>query len=134
MSAILFVVAVDPFLRALVHIIGPTNICRAYPDDIAIVLRRLWDHSPVVFELFSLLAVIANLKVKPVKCILIPLWSTSKFRLHDLLLKRAPGWGSFTISDFGKYLGFVLGPDRCRHSKSQAEDCRIPNIAHRRSP
>ena len=115
LSATLFVLALDPFLRAMASRIGPCNVCRAYADDIALVLYHIWPYFKIVNELFHEFCTMSNLKVKVAKCIILPLWSIRHARLRELLLERAPGWGAYVIADHGKYLGFMIGPGSKQH-------------------
>jgi hypothetical protein len=74
---LLFVIALDPFLRAMQATMGPRSLVRGYADDIALVLQQLWKEAPAVARLFSTLQAMAGLRLKPKKCVMIPLWSTT---------------------------------------------------------
>ena len=56
----------------------------------------------------------ANLKLKPAKCIIIPLACTLTDeivqQIQDWLTEHIPDWKHFKIRNAGKYLGFYIGP------------------------
>ena len=52
-STSLFVIATDPILRALCLRIPRSCVTRAYADDIALVLTRIWEQVPTVALFFK---------------------------------------------------------------------------------
>ena len=73
LSAILFVIILDPFLRQFDAALGfgKFGIIRACADDIAAVLYNM-QHLDKLANTFPLAEMCANLKLKPSKCKLIP--------------------------------------------------------------
>ena len=111
LSPLLFVIATEIFLRALEANTSSQSLVRAYADDIALVLQNIWRVVPAVAKLFVNLERIAGLRLKPNKCVLIPLWSCDLGKnFHILLKEELPVWRDFAISSKGKYLGVWLGP------------------------
>ena len=111
LSAVLFVIAVDPFLRLLVHRIGPHDLCRAYADDIAVVISNLWTSIVALFHAFREFQVASLLEVKAAKCVLVPLWRASLHAVARLLREILPPWANFQVSLAAKYLGVYIGFD-----------------------
>ena len=134
LSALFFVLCVDPFLAALCAQLEDGDLLDAYADDIAAVVQNLWHTGPKIALQFSEFACISNLKLTPAKCVLIPLWRCSSLRNVSMLLhKLIPVWFSFEVTLVGKYPGLWLGPgagdkswqspaakfeSRCRHIHS----------------
>jgi hypothetical protein len=111
LSPLLFVIATDPFLRALEAAIAPRSLVRGYADNIALVLQNVWKEAEGVSLLFNNLAKMSGLHLKPKKCVLIPLWPCMIGRAFSALLKeQVPTWADFQIDVKGKYLGVWLGP------------------------
>lgn len=111
LSPLLFVIALDPSLRALQATMGPRSLVRGYADDIALVLKQLWKEAPAVARLFSTLQAMAGLRLKSKKCVMIPLWSITGWgALKMLLREEIPSWGDFELDTKDKYLGVYLGP------------------------
>ena len=73
LSALLFVIAVDHFLRALHTRIGPGGLVRAYADDVAVVCCSIWTYGPGISLRYFSFAEVSNLKLKPKNVVLIPL-------------------------------------------------------------
>ena len=112
LSPLLFVIAIDPFLRALEKSISPRSLVRGYADDIALVLENLWKEAAATAHLFRTLESISGLGLKPKKCVLIPLWTSWRdgITFRTLLREEVPEWVNFVIDSKGKYLGLWLGP------------------------
>ena len=57
---------------------------------------------------------VANLSLKPPKCVLVPtsvqLTDVIAHEIREWLLINIPSWADFNIKSCGKYLGFWLGP------------------------
>ena len=115
LSGLIFVLIVDPLLRAIAETCDrpKLSMTRACADDIGTVLfncRVL----PLLHDLFYTIELCANLKLKPKKCNIIPLWGA--FTLHkatcirDFIARTVPHWHAFNILACAKYLGFWLGP------------------------
>ena len=98
LSALLFVIAVDPFLRALHTRIGPGGLVRAYADDVGIVCCSIWIYGPGISLLYFIFTEVSNLKLKPNTCALIPLWKFNPSATKWLLCECLPDWASFEIS------------------------------------
>ena len=73
LSALLFVAAVDPFLRAMRRAMDPTSIHRAFADDVGLVLTSLWREGPAIANAFTQFETVSALGLGHAKCILIPI-------------------------------------------------------------
>ena len=102
LSSSLFIIALDPFLRAMSSHLSGKSLVRAFADDIAIVLTHLFVEGPVVNWLFHKFTSISNLRSKAQKCIIIPLWSISLHRFAQLIQEKIPGWSQFEKALSGK--------------------------------
>ena len=109
-STSLFVIATDPIIRALCLRVPRPGLVRAYADDIAIVLTNLWKQAQPIASLFQDVAAVSCLKLKPKKCVLMPLWKFQPGTFRNLLMEHESRWGGFAISTSGKYLGYWIGP------------------------
>ena len=93
---------------------GTTRICA---DDVAAALAEL-SSLTIFYNTFSSARRLANLTVKPSKCVRIPCWSTCTPHViemvRDWLAKHIPDWVHFKIASRGKYLGFWLGTETAR--------------------
>jgi len=86
---------------------------RAFADDLATILSSL-DVIPKRQSAFRVFSKVSGLTVKPKKCFSIPLGEVFGPDLVDkvrsFLASSVPSWQHFSITDKGKYLGFVIGP------------------------
>ncbi|CAK0806770.1 unnamed protein product [Prorocentrum cordatum] len=98
----LIVIAIDAFLRAPVHDLGDRCLVRAFADDIAIILGRIWIDGPVAAFLFAEIARISNLKSKPRKCAIIPMWPIFWYALHGFSKQRFLSGGEFLCDASGR--------------------------------
>ena len=73
-----------------------------------------WHVLCIYHEIFELAADVANLKIKPAKCNLVPLSSSCSLHvvsvIREFLETHIPAWSSFRIVPHAEYLGFQLGP------------------------
>ncbi len=85
-------------------------LCRAYADDLAIVvpdgLRRL----PDLFCLMSEFALGSGLELNLHKTVIMPLQEESLEDLKSSVRELVPGWAAIPLRHAVKHLGFYLGP------------------------
>ena len=112
LSALLFCIALDPFIRALNSRLSITGgrVC-SYLDDIGFTIPFLLRDLSSILQLFGTLADIASLRLKNSKCIIIPLWAFNGNSLTALLREHCPSAKDFRVKTSGKYLGIFIGPD-----------------------
>ena len=110
LSALLFVIAIDAFLASLGSVILPDDLLTAFADDVAVVTENLWLVGPSVALRFHEFSRVSNLKLKPAKCVLIPLWLTDVRNIKTLLQENIPLWSEFLVAMKAKYLGVWIGP------------------------
>ena len=113
-SGSLVVIAINPFLNLIeTKLCAPREVCRAFADDLAAVLRSIEALKPIS-SLFKLLQAVSGMALKAKKCVIVPLGCSLSQELIDhireWLKKRIPSWSSFSIAEEAKYLGFNLGP------------------------
>ena len=130
LSPLLFVIAIDPFLRAMEKTISPRSLVCGYADDIALVLENPWKEVAAVADLFRILERTSGLTLKQMKCVMIPLWSAwQRGTLTKLVKEEVPSWANFVIDSKGKYLGVWLGLGAAKLSwekplKKYASQCK----------
>lgn len=121
LSGFVYSVVTSPFVSKLqtkldVRFIATTRVCA---DDIGAVMDDMASLK-VYKSTFDTMACCAGLKLKPPKCILVPLWRPFSVHvaslLRDVLSATIPEWGSFKIEATVKYLGLTLGPASDEHS------------------
>ena len=98
LSALLFCIALDPFVRALnsrLSIAGG-HVC-SYLDDIGFTIPFLLRDLSSVLLLFDTLASIASLCLKKSKCTIVPLWAFDAGSLAALLREHCPSANDFCI-------------------------------------
>ena len=76
----------------------------------AVVIKNMWANGAQLGDIFAMIAKISNLCLNPKKCILIPLWAYDLESLKHQIAKDLNWCEGFSIQDFGKYLGFLVGP------------------------
>ena len=112
LSGTLFVFCVNVVLKMLDVAVGPGGSLRAFADDIAIVVKHI-GHMKEVHAAFESFGRGTNLKLKPKKCVCVPLgapWSDAREEVvRRLLTESAPSWSAFLIKPRAKYLGFWVG-------------------------
>ena len=110
LSPLLFSIVTDVLLRR-VRRLSPRTLIRAYADDIALVLRSLLEarQLDVIFAEYSF---VSGLRLHPSKSVLVPLAIRESDEFRSAISAVAQAWGSFSISDSAKYLGYRLGPGR----------------------
>ena len=88
------------------------GIARQCADDVGAVLRGMV--TMVQFkEVFDLSEMMANLRLKPRKCIVVPLARYKLDLVHRIkswMNTHIPAWSAFKIMDRTKFLGFIMGP------------------------
>ena len=84
---------------------------RACADDIGICLTRL-KHLQGIYPIFKSAEELAGLKLKPPKCVIVPLCELSNRVKNDItkwLRRNIPEWANFSVEDTTKLLGFFIG-------------------------
>ena len=122
LSGSLFVMIVDPMLALLSSRIGPRDSIRAFADDLAAVIWKIWWTLPGLVHAFDLIAQISHLRLKIKKTVLVPLWKCEVKNLRVLIKELIPTWAEIGIGFKGKYLGFMLGPGAGNLSWEPAAD------------
>ena len=115
LSGLIFVLVIDPLLRAIQATIDKQKLgmTRACADDVGCALRSAASLCHL-HDLFKIIERVANLRLKPSKCNIVPLWR--RFSLHvttvlkDTLRAKVPLWQAFNIVPYARYQGFWLGP------------------------
>lgn len=86
---------------------------RACADDIGAALQKLSDLI-VLALVFSAAELLAGLRLKPPKCVLViisqPFVADLVCSIKKWLVGNIPSWSNFKIASDAKYLGFQLGP------------------------
>lgn len=114
MPGSVFLICTTPLLKMLTDILG-SDAMFAFADDIAICVHSL-HQLPAVYKTFCAFTAATSLRLKPAKCVLIPLkthgWTSAACTAAyaELLAKVVPAWRDFQIKGESKYLGFVIGP------------------------
>ena len=115
LSGMLFAFVIDPFLRCMKATIQDKGLAqiRACADDIGAAMQNI--HVLKLFEpIFQTAAEVANLWLKPKKCVVVPTSAVAdpilRSRVTAWLETHIPSWKAFNIAATGKYLGFYLGP------------------------
>lgn len=104
--------ALSRWLQGLLQVPVP-GMLRACADDLGLVLHHI-QQLHAVDKVFSLAGKVANLKLAPPKCKLIPLIRMLDPELKEFLAswlkENVPNFQDFSIVAQGLYLGFMLGP------------------------
>eukprot|EP00973_Karenia_brevis_P088739 12307321-Karenia_brevis.AAC.1 len=108
----------EPFCCMFTTALNSAGIIQLCADDIAIVFQS-WFDFPIVYNIFELADLIAGLKLKPRKCVLVPLAAPLSPHLievlRDFMRARVPKWAEFNIAASAEYLGIWLGPGAACH-------------------
>ena len=110
-SPLLFAACSDLFLRRLRRLF-PRSTCRAYADDLALVLPDARRHFGILQSCFTQFERISGLGLNIPKTVLIPLDPYEDAEVRAAVGAGAPGWGGLVIATAAKYLGFYVGPGR----------------------
>ena len=89
---------------------GILTLC--YADDTALVINDFWDSAPKLQQLFQEFADISGLHLNRQKCIILPLDEGCLDTIRDRLAATIPDWKDMQVQRHGKYLGFVVGPEK----------------------
>ena len=118
-SGTLFALAIDPCLRFLMSFIGPERgILNAYADDIAAVLRDLFDTIKIIDDTFTIIGQATALHLHPGKVQIIPLWKYDEVAIREQINIIAPRLAKAKIQKSGKLLGIFVGPGAAEHQWS----------------
>jgi endonuclease/exonuclease/phosphatase family metal-dependent hydrolase len=110
-SGTLFALAMDPCIRFLIARIGPKyGIVNAYADDIAAVIRNLFDTLKLINFCFEVIGRATALHLHPGKVVVIPLWKFDESVVRKRIKGLVPRLALAKIEDCGKLLGFYVGP------------------------
>jgi hypothetical protein len=121
-------VVVDMLLRKIMQTL-PNNVIRAFADDIALLSRNIVEESEVIKNIFMGFAEVSGLELNLGKTVVMPLWELKGEAAmnelgkavkandikEDFLVKigKVNGfWDNMQFGRTGKYLGFVMGPDK----------------------
>jgi hypothetical protein len=111
LSGLLFAICVDTLLRRISSDLGPLEKLGAFADDIGLVVLDFWKSSPTLQRVFDEFSQISGLHLNLNKTVMIPLWKIgSENNIRLLIQENCSPWKNITISDRGKYLGFIVGP------------------------
>jgi hypothetical protein len=110
-SGTLFALAMDPCIRYLIARIGPDlGLVNAYADDIAAVIRNLFDSLVLVNRCFEIIGQATALHLHPGKVVVVPLWKFDEAEVRQRIRALVPRLAAAKIQDCGKLLGFFIGP------------------------
>ncbi len=110
-SGPLFALVIDPCLRYLISHIGPKHgIVNAYADDIAAVLRYMFETIGLVDNIFKLIGKATSLHLHPGKVQIIPFWKYEAESIRRQIRILAPRLAEAKIQGCGKVLGIFVGP------------------------
>jgi hypothetical protein len=110
-SGTLFALVIDPCLRYLISKVGPERgIVNAYADDIAAVLRDMFETIGLIDLIFKLIGRATSLHLHPGKVQIIPLWKYDAEDIRGQIRLLAPRLAEAKIQDCGKLLGIFVGP------------------------
>jgi exonuclease III len=110
-SGTLFALAMDPCIRYLISRIGPDlGLVNAYADDIAAVIRNLYDSLKLVNRCFEIIGQATALHLHPGKVVVVPLWKFDEAEVRQRIRVLVPRLATAKIQDCGKLLGFYIGP------------------------
>jgi len=134
-SGTLFVIAIDPLLHMFEKYIISPGFGHVYAGDIGVVLHecRMLIR---LYNLFYIMELASGLKLKPSKCVLVPV--AIEASVHNVQIIRKwleqylPPWSDFLIKSSGKYLGVIIGPNDANDNweKPLAKFCeRVTQIA-----
>lgn len=133
MSGLLFTWVLEPLLIALEAQCRSDTVVRACADDIGASVTR-FDEVVVLESIFTRWSRCSNLRLKPVKCNIVPLWKAWSMQvvevLRDSLRCLAPSWDAFQIVPAAKYLGFLMGPAVSLEMQWASVICGYKTAAH----
>ena len=96
--------------------IGPERgILNAYADDIAAVLRDLFDSIKIFDGAFTIIGQATALHLHPGKVQIIPLWKYDEVAIRAQIKILAPRLAKAKIQESGKLLGIFVGPGAEEH-------------------
>ena len=105
LSPLLFITAIEPFLRKLWDLPGMKTV-RAYADDIAAVARFNQETVKALEVCFTNFAEISGMGLNFPKTIGVPLFRDQLGDTVARLTNWSPGWAGVTLDFKAKYLGF----------------------------
>ena len=111
LSPLLFATVADVMLRRL-RSLFPTDMIRAYADDLALVVKDFPAAAPIVIRTFEEYASISGLHLNLAKTVVIPLWIEPLIKAQESFAKVHPWWWEMKWADHASYLGFILGPGK----------------------
>lgn len=124
-SSLVFLLAIEGFIRQVLYLLGPGGDLAAYADDLTLLLSRM-DMLVLVEEQFLSLRISSGLALNASKCKLLPL---HRGLLQDIQ-RRLDGLCSsdflgVTAADCVKILGFLIWRDGCEATTDQAAHGRL---------
>ena len=111
LSPLLYATVAEILLDTIEHRC-PKALALCYADDTALVLNNFWQEAPVLQQLFQEFAEVSGLHLNLRKCVVIPLDEGSLDSFRQKLVTNVPMWKDMMVSRHGKYLGFVVGPEK----------------------
>ena len=111
LSPLLYATVAEVLLDAIEHRC-PKTLALCYADDTALVLDNFWKEAPILKKLLQEFAEVSGLHLNLGKCVIIPLDEGTLDTFQKRLDAKIPGWKKMQVAHHGKYLGFMVGPDK----------------------
>ena len=111
LSPLLYATVAEILLDTIEHRC-PNALALCYADDTALVLNSFWEEAPILQQLFQEFADISGLHLNLRKCVVIPLDEGNLDSFRQRLTSTVPLWKEMQVARHGKYLGFVVGPEK----------------------
>ena len=115
LSPLIFAIAMDILLRRAARLF-PQFFIKAYPVDLAMLVKDPSQHLPALSRLMMDFALCSGLALNIRKTVFVPLWEAEFNQLRQDLGLMVPEWSAVQIDFKAKYLGYYLGPKREQHS------------------
>ena len=114
LSASLFVIVMDPFLRDFQQCLVDKSyaVVFACADDLGTAVIDLFVLEQLA-RVFEVMNAVACLVLQTKKCVIVPLIPFTDPNISYIkgwLSNNVPKWAGFKIAPFGEYLGFCVGP------------------------
>lgn len=110
LSGSLFALCVDALLRRISCIPGRRRRVFAYADDLAVILRRLFDELPALLLLLARWGRATGLVLRLTKSVIVWLGGGPPLEAQRRLHNQVPDSLGIEVEDKAKYLGVYVGP------------------------
>ena len=114
LAPITFALVMDVLLRYIRLKLADEVFCRAFADDVGLVIKDRKKVLPEVARILEEFGEISGMKVNIAKTAGIIVTKEDPGEIREEIVAHTPAWSTLTLGTTAKYLGYFVGPDKAQ--------------------